>query len=307
MRLTLRRPVPSATGRLVLASSVSVLTATGYLTAATTLGSAAGSAAQVPVPTTTSMTMTPSAGATVTMTATVLAVDGTSPAGQVLFEAGGSVIGPPVPVVGGRTTSAATQVASAGPLSLSAVFNSASPAYLDSSGEYAKPDHLGSAIVPLTASVLQSGQFAVSIAPGTVSMTVSGSSATGTLQDITVTDTRSPSPGWEVSGQVSAFVGAGTAFGWAMPGNQLGWTPIAVRALEGSAVLGRTVAPGRPGLGVATAAATLAVAPRGCGSGTNVLSAKLLLTIPLGEVPGPYEGTMTITYVDAGPQDGVSQ
>src|SRR5271170_302318 len=127
MRQTLRTPVRGsgrhlALGsgrRLALTSSVSVLTAASYLTA----GAPVAFAAQVPVPTMTSMTMRPSAGATVTLTATVLAVDGTRPAGQVLFEVGGSVIGPPVPVIGGRATAAATLVASAGPLSLSAVFS----------------------------------------------------------------------------------------------------------------------------------------------------------------------------------------
>jgi hypothetical protein len=162
-------------------------------------------------------------------------------------------------------------------------------------------------MLSLTASAPQSGAFAVTISPGTVEMAVSGSAATGALQDITVTDTRSTYPGWEVSGQVSAFAGAGAAAGWTIPGSQLGWTPTAVGALEGGAVLGGAVAPAKPGLGVGTAAATLAVAPPGCGSGTNVLSANLTLAIPLGTVPGPYEGTMTITYVDAGPQDEVCE
>jgi hypothetical protein len=313
MRQALGRSAPGKRSRIALASFSVVLTAAGYLSVASAPTAAASASAvavsaptvgaRVPVPTTTSMTASASAGATVTLTATVAAADGTAPAGWVVFEAGGAVIGSPVAVTGGRASTAATLVPAAEPLPLAALFSSASPVYLDSAGGYTEPATLAGALLPRTASAPQPGAFTVTIHPGTVDMTVSGSAATGALQDITVTDTRSSAPGWEVSGQVSAFAGTGTAAGWTIPGSQLGWTPTVVGALEGSAVLGGTVAPGKPGLGVGTAAATLAVAPRGCGSGTNVLSANLTLEIPLGTVPGSYEGAMTITYVDAGPQN----
>jgi hypothetical protein len=310
MRQAPRKPAPGSRSRVALTSFSVLLGAAGCLTAASAqiaAASAPAAAEQVPVPTTTSMTASVLAGSTVTLTATVAAADGAAPVGWVLFEAGGSVVGSPVAVADGRASTSATLAPAIGLLPLSAQFSSASPAYLDSSGGYTEPVAAGATLLPRMATVPQSGAFAVTIHPGTVQLTVSGSAATGALQDITVTDTRSSYPGWEVSGQVSAFAGTGAAAGWTIPGSQLGWTPTAVGALEGGAVLGGTVAPAKPGLGVGTAAATLAVAPPGCGSGTNVLSANLTLAIPLGTVPGPYEGTMTITYVDAGPQDEVCE
>jgi Bacterial Ig-like domain (group 3) len=249
------------------------------------------------------MTVTPSAraGATVTLTATVAAADGTSPAGWVLFAAGGTAVGSPVAVAGGRATTGAT-FATAGPERLSAVFSSSSPAYLDSSGGYtARTDQGGARL--LAGGEPRSGLFSVTIKPGTVTMTVSGATATGALRDITVTDSRDTHPGWLISGQASAFAGAGTATGWSIPGSQLGWTPTAVGGLHDGATLGRAVVPAKPGLGITTAAATLAEAPPGSGSGTNVLSANLTLAIPPGTVPGPYAGAMTITYFVAGPQN----
>ncbi|HXL96592.1 MAG TPA: Ig-like domain-containing protein [Streptosporangiaceae bacterium] len=307
MRQALRKPAPGSRSRVALTSFSLLLGAASCLITASAPTAAASAptaltVARVPIPTTTSMTASVSAGATVTLTATVAAADGTAPAGWVLFEAGGAVIGSPVVVAGGSASTAATLVPTARLLPLAALFSPASPAYLDSSGSYTEPATSGGALLPRTVSVPPSGAFTVTIHPGTVPMTVSGSVATGVLQDITVTDTRTSDPGWQISGQVSAFTGSGTAAGWTIPGSQLGWTPIVIGTLKGSVVLGGTVAPAKPGLGVATAAATLAEAPRGCGSGTNVLSANLTLAIPLGTVPGPYEGAMTITYVDAGPQ-----
>jgi hypothetical protein len=286
-----------------------ILAAAGYLAAVPVSAAAAvpvpASARPAPVPTTTSMTVTPSAsaGETVTLTATVAAADGTTPAGSVLFETGGAVIGSPVAVTNGRAAIAAT-FAAAGPVPLAAVFSAASAAYLDSSGGYTLLARRGEEQLPRTVSVPRGGMFSVTIRPGTVTMTVSGTIATGALQPITVTDTRRGHPGWLVSGHASAFAGSGTATGWSIPGSQLGWVPTAVGRLEDGARLGRPVTPARPGLGVATAAATLALAPPGCGSGRDVLSASLILVIPPGTLPGPYAGTMTITFVDAGPRNG---
>ena len=189
----------------------------------------------------------------------------------------------------------------AGQVQLAAVFLPATASYrsaMDAGVEVLTPG----APVPLMFSEPQSGAFSITISPGTVTMTVSGATATGALLDITVTDSRDSQPGWLISGQASAFAGAGTATGWSIPGSQLGWTPTAVGGLHDGATLGRTVAPAKPGLGITTAAATLAEAPPGYGSGTNVLSANLTLAIPPGTVPGPYAGAMTITYFVVGPQ-----
>jgi trimeric autotransporter adhesin len=239
------------------------------------------------------------AGTTMTLTATVTAADGTRPAGSVQFTTDGTDIGSPVAVTSGAAT-ATTTFATAGRAELSAMFIPASTAYRSAMGaETLTP---GGA-VPLTIAVPQSGLFSVTVAPGTVNLAGSGLTATGTLQDITVTDTRNYYPGWSGTGQESSFTGSGTAAGSVISGGQLGWVPAAVEALQDGASLGSRVAPVSPGLG--SAPATLALAPPGCGFGTNVLSASLTLAIPPAAVAGPYLGSMTITFMTAGPQNEV--
>ena len=52
-------------------------------------------------------------------------------------------------------------------------------------------------------------------------------------------------------------------------------------------------------------AATLALAAPGCGFGTNVLSASVTLALPQIAAAGSYSGVMTLTFVEAGPQNQV--
>lgn len=281
------------------AGLIAVLGAGGYQVVAAATASAAPAVA-----TTTTMTASPAlatAGATVKLTATVTAADGTSPPGSVQFEADGTNVGAVVAVTGGVAT-ANTSFGAAGSESLSAVFTPASTSYLPSSGSFTDAVYV-TAAVPLLVTVPQSGAFAVTIAPGTVNLAVSGLTATGTLEDITVTDTRNYYPGWSGTGQESAFTGSAAAAGATIPGGQLGWTPTAVQTLQDGASLGSHVAPVTPGLG--STAATLALAPPGCGVGTNVLSASLTLAIPPAAAAGPYLGSMTITFLTAGPSDEV--
>jgi hypothetical protein len=117
----------------------------------------------------------------------------------------------------------------------------------------------------------------------------------GNLPEITVSDTRSSSPGWSVSGQVSDFTGSGTAAGSIISGNQLGWAPSG--AVTGGATLGSPVAPNGPGLG--SIPAVLAWAAGGSGFGTDTLSARLLLVIPASARAGPYNAVLTITCVSS--------
>jgi alpha-tubulin suppressor-like RCC1 family protein len=276
-----------------------------------------------PVATTTMLTASPNPAttdATVTLTATEVAADGTHPAGSVQFSADGTDIGSPVKVTSGSASTTVT-FAAAGTEALSAVFTPASAHYAISAGELSlvvtgsqSPGGGGSGcggdsvgggndnVVGgngelITVTLPQCGTFTVSIAPGTVLLTVSGSMATGTLEDITVTDTRNSYPGWSASGQASSFTGSGSAAGFTISGNQLGWTPAAVGPLQGGATLGPAVAPAAPGLG--TTAGVLASAASGSGGGTNVLTANLDLLIPAAQQPGPYAGSLTITYVES--------
>jgi phosphate ABC transporter phosphate-binding protein len=153
---------------------------------------------------------------------------------------------------------------------------------------------------PLFVVIPASGAFTLTVATGTVTLTSdpAGDSAAGTLNPITVSDTRNTYPGWSVSGQSSSLTGSGSAAGQAISGNQLGWAPSDT-SLANGAVLGGTVTPASPGLG--STAAVLASAVPGGGVGTSALGANLTLDIPATAAAGPYAGTMTITAVTTGP------
>ena len=249
----------------------------------------------------TSSASDPDVGQTVTLTANVLALDGSHPAGSVQFLAGLTVIGSPVPVstvnafIVATTT---TSFASTGFEPLSAVFTPTdTTGYGSSTGTYSEFVQPAGTPFPGTEPVVVSvptlGSFTLTVATGTVTLTVSGPDATGALNPVTVSDTRNTFPGWSVSGQESDFNGSGTAAGYTISGNQLGWVPFQI--LGTSAVLGPAVAPTGPGLG--TTAATLAYANAHFGSGTYVLGAGLTLAIPASAAAGPYAGTLTITAV----------
>jgi len=223
-------------------------------------------------------------------------------AGHVQFEVGEVDIGTPIAVDATGVATTTTTFAAAGRESLSADFTPASASFGHSEGTFSlvvKPvSGLSAGSEPISVMVPRSGGFTVTINPGPVQLTPSGSTATGKLPDVTVTDTRNYYPGWSLSGQASRFTDSRNPTGKSVSGNQLGWVPTVLGSLHGGAQLGRAVTPGRTGLG--SAPATLAFASAGCGFGTNVLSAKLALDIP-PTVGGHYSGTVTITYVESQP------
>jgi hypothetical protein len=152
---------------------------------------------------------------------------------------------------------------------------------------------------PITLTVAPAGTFTVTVMTSPIALTVAGSTATGTLQGVTVTDSRNYYPGWSVTGQAADFTASSAP---AISGNQLGWTPDADGSLQGGAILGAilggSVAPAAPGLG--TTPATLASAAAGCGFGTNKLSARLTFDIPAPATGRRrYAGLLTITYVES--------
>jgi hypothetical protein len=275
----------------------------------------------VQVKTTTSLAAptTTTVGTTITLSASVTAADGTIPAGTVQFVVNGTNLGTPVAVNTGGVAAPATAQTSfpaTGSESLSAVFSPTATTYSGSTGtaqttvQAAGTQTAGSE--PVTVTVPQSGTLTVTVAPGTVALTPAApattpdETATGTLQNVTVTDSRNFVPGWAVSGQESNFTGSGTAATGTISGNALGWTPTVVGSLAGNALLGAAVAPSgantaSTGPGLGTTAAVLAQAHAGNGFGTNVLSANLLLDIPAAALAGPYAGSLTITYVVSNP------
>jgi hypothetical protein len=272
--------------------------------------------------TTTTLTATPSpagTGATVTLSAGVTATDSTTPAGTVQFVVNGTDFGTPVAVNTGGVAAPATTTTSfpsQGTQNLSAIFTPTATTYAGSTGntslsvQVAGTQTAGSE--PVTVTVPISGSFSVAVASGSVVLnpaapaTTPDETATGSLQNVTVTDSRNDYPGWSVSGQEADFTGSGTAAGQTISGNDLGWTPAVVGSLVDNATLGALVAPvgantGSSGPGIGSNAATLASATPGNGFGQNVLSASLLLDIPASTVAGPYAGSLTITYVETGP------
>lgn len=119
--------------------------------------------------------------------------------------------------------------------------------------------------------------------------------AAGALRPVTVTDTRAAKPGWNASGQVSAFTAsAGGSFG----GKYLGWTPQVLGQASGQGVVAGPVAP--PGFtsgnGIA-GGAVLGSAPAGGGRGTAQLGAQLRLELPTETAAGTYTATLTLTAI----------
>lgn len=112
-------------------------------------------------------------------------------------------------------------------------------------------------------------------------------SATGELDPISVTDTRSTGGSWSISGQVSDFSNG-------LDGKYLGWSPKVVTA-GGGALAGSIVAPGLTTGDGLTASSLLASAPSGHATGTASVGADLNLQLPVETPAGSYSATLTIT------------
>ncbi|MCW2527654.1 MAG: Htaa protein [Pseudonocardiales bacterium] len=158
---------------------------------------------------------------------------------------------------------------------------------------------LAEASETITTTVVATGGLTLSVAGPTVvlpspDLTADGSALTtsGAINAVTVTDLRSANPGWNVNGQLSAFVGSPGTF----PGTTLGWTPsLTSKAASQTVTTGGAIA-ANGGAGL-TAGALLASAPAGAGRGTAVLGATINLVIPTETAPGTYSATLTLTAI----------
>ena len=144
--------------------------------------------------------------------------------------------------------------------------------------------------------------------PATTGQTVTltsnstGTSATGALNPVTVSDTRNTFPGWSVTGQDGNWTGSGTAQGASMSGDHLGWTPTSsTTPLTQGVALGSAVAPASPGLGTTAAVLASVFAGLGNGFGTTTLGANLNLLIPALQAAGGYTSDLSITAVSTNP------
>jgi hypothetical protein len=146
--------------------------------------------------------------------------------------------------------------------------------------------------------VTVSGEFAWSINPNpTVHLTTPVKTGAflesgGSINPVTVYDTRAGAPAWNISGQVVDFTGPAT-----LSGGYLGWTPSIATAGAG-AIAGPVVPAGFPtGNGLKSSSA-LATAPTGhTSSGVASLASALDLKIPADTAAGLYTTTLTITAI----------
>ena len=116
----------------------------------------------------------------------------------------------------------------------------------------------------------------------------------GSIQTVSVTDTRTATPGWNVVGRVGSFTGnAGT-----LEGKYLGWRPkVAAQPSGGAVVAGEAVAPGLTGGAGLSVSSVLGRAPAGASAGTTRLGADLDLQVPSGTPAGAYSATLTLTAI----------
>jgi hypothetical protein len=250
--------------------------------------------------------------ATFTATVTPSAAGGT-----VQFTKDGANLGSPQAVSGGTATFATSSLA-VGTYAIGAVYTptgGSATNYLGSTATEANhqvtPQAGGSATETITTTV----------APGTINITVNGSStvslgtavmnsdgnllvAEGDITPIQITDTRAGDPGWVAQGIVQDFSNGTDSIN----GYNLGWTPSVVSLASNQAgfALGSPVLPAEQptagtvptnsalGLGVQRVMGTAA---DNAGNGTAELSAHLKLQIPTDVGAGTYSAVLTFTAV----------
>ncbi len=305
-------PVTVASGAAELKTSA-LTVGTHALTAVFTTGLVVQAAAAQT--TTTGLVVDPSGTAEryapVTLTASVLPANA---AGKVQFTDGGKDLGAPVTVANGAavlTTSSLDE----GDHGFTARFISADTALYTGSESASvalavTPFKGGSASQTISTTV-ESGALTISVvntAPVVLpapALTTDASKLTtgGTINAVTVTDTRAGNYGWNVSGQVSDF---SDGVKNKINGANLGWSPKVIDKSASQTVTAGAkvnpadaIAPGAnapSGLGLASAR-TLALAGPGAGVGTAHVSADVSLQAPTTTVAGTYTATLTITAI----------
>jgi X-Pro dipeptidyl-peptidase len=157
----------------------------------------------------------------------------------------------------------------------------------------------------ITADV-QPGALSLSVANSLVTMptvTLNGYDqfVTGALNDATVADGRGTGAGWNLTGQVSDFVGSNGV----IVADNLGWTPnasvitgtlpVPPGTPAGAVVAGDTATPGT-GTGLGNAR-SLCSSPAGSSAGAFTCGGSLNLGVPGSTRSGTYTGVLTLTLV----------
>ncbi|MEU5884947.1 hypothetical protein [Spirillospora sp. NPDC047279] len=148
----------------------------------------------------------------------------------------------------------------------------------------------GSGDQTITAKVKRGGALTLSLAGSSVALPEvgAGERTSGQLNTATVTDSRGTNAGWNLVGQATDLT---STEGGTVPASNLGWTPAAGPAKDGSTGVA-TPGPQVTGLDQAR---TLAGSAAGNSGGVFDLGAGLDLLIPAGATAGDYTGTLTLT------------
>ena len=257
-----------------------------------------------PVHTTTTLTADPTTAAEhadIALTATVHADSGTA-TGTVEFFDGTASLGT-APVGAGGTAAKTVNTLSVAEHPITAKFTPTDPNAFGESTSSAVTVTVtsgsggpqGSETITVDIPSTGTGAFTLTVSNQNVTMTqatVTGANltSTGSLNAVTVNDTRPGAPGWSIQGRVDDFKSGGNA----IPGDDLGWTPSITTANPANDVTaGQKVNPGGPtGL---KEGAILVSAGSGKGAGRTTLGADLLLQAPAVTPPGTYSTTLTLT------------
>lgn len=245
--------------------------------------------------TTTTLAVSPAspapAGTPVTLTATVAPA---AAAGSVEFFRGSVSLG--TAAASGGTATLSNVTIPSGTWSLTARFTPANAGEYGAStstavsytvegggGGQSVQQTITATVDPGAFTITLNGDGEVALQGGTV-----GGTATGSLDEVTITDLRGTNAGWNVTGQFPGFSQEGGAA--TIPNSNLTWDPSATKT-SGSG----TVAEG------ATAdlgdTRTLCSAASGSSAGVFVCDAGLSLAVPDNVPPGTYSGTLTLTLI----------
>ncbi|WP_328913817.1 MULTISPECIES: Ig-like domain-containing protein [unclassified Streptomyces] len=261
-------------------------------TADFTVKSAAGNGPVITSPTDGSISggKTPTVTGTGTAGATVKVTDesGKTVCSAVVAADGTWSCTPSADLAPGSHTLTATQTDTSGNVTVSATTVGVTIAY-------------GTATEQIKTDVTQQGGLTVSVDNSaavvlptpTLTTDASALSTSGDINPVTVTDTRTQSPGWNVVGQVGNF---SNGSGGTISAGYLGWTPKVLDFANGEVVTpGAVVAPGtNGGLGKSQ---QLATAGAGSANGTAHVGATLNLLAPTSTQVGNYTATMTLTAI----------
>ncbi len=280
--------------------------------------------------TTTTLAVSPATSAPQYASVTLAATVNQPAAGSVAFKDGTATLSSVTVTVGASSSTASyvTSFSTVGTHSFTAVFTPTSPAlYNPSTSAASSYNTTTQTAAPVTENIT------VAIAPGSLVLSVATTTdvllhgptnptgpaelnsagdlfvATGTLNPVTITDTRAQDQGvthWTVSGSVVDFSDGN---GHGISANNLGWAPNVIdKATTQTVVAGGSVAPAHgvapltgndPILGLGTSR-VLAASTSGTSTGTAHVTAGLTLNAPTSTVPNStahpvYSTTLTIT------------